>query len=85
MLTYVFAIFSRGTFLERFEKISRGERNGKGKESFPKVEQRKGKGKLYLFRPGNGKETLYQNFWKVDIAGFKVSVEPVLALLRIGQ
>ena len=66
MLTYVFAIFSRGTFLERFEKISRGERNGKGKLS--KLEQRKGKGKLYLFRPGNGKETLYQNFWNVDIA-----------------
>ena len=39
-----------------------------GKEIFPKVDQRKGKGKLYLFRPGNGKETLYQNFWNVDIA-----------------
>ena len=46
----------------------KGTGNGTGTERFPKPGRRKGKGKLSLSRPGNGKVTLYQKFWNVDIA-----------------
>ena len=48
-----------------------GTGNGTGTERFPKPRIRKGKGKLYLTRPGNGKETLYTKFGNVDITGKK--------------
>ena len=49
-LIFDFAIFSRGTFLERFVKVSRGERNGKGKLSKSRAKERERKALLIQAR-----------------------------------